>query len=235
MDRRSSAAGLAARTLLVSAALATAACSTGPATGSAAGSGAPDAAAIAAAASPEERLSLQSRALQRTILEGALLGAGLNAAGTTAYARPIPFGLVIGASVGGSYGTYLAFLQARYATNEARLEKMNADAAATNAETAAAIETMRVVLDRQSRDLAALRAGAATAPALQAAVAEAETSLADMRVAIDGASGRQDELTATLASLEPAPEMAAVDRQIADLGTRIAEMRAIADTLAAEL
>jgi hypothetical protein len=233
MDRRFAAARIAGRGVVLAAIFAVAACSTGPA--SEAGSDVPDAAAIAAAGSPEERLSLQSRAMQRTVLEGAMIGAGLGAAGNTAYARPIPFGVVIGASVGASYGSYLAFLQARYANNEARLEKMTADAAATNAETAAAIETMRVVLDRQSRDLAALRAGSPDSPALQAAVTEAEASLNDMRVAINGAENRRGELAVTKASLEPAPEMAAVDSQIADLGTRIAEMRAIADTLAAEL
>jgi len=231
MDRRFSAARVAARVLLLSAVLAAAACSTAPDPGA----DAPDAAAVAAAGSPEEKLSLQSRALQRTVLEGALLGAGLGAAGNSAYARPIPFGVVVGGTVGASFGSYLAFLQARYATNEDRLEKMTADAAATNAETEAAIGTMRVVLDRQSRDLAALRASAPGSPELQASVAEAETSLNDMRVAINGAESRQGELEATKAALEPAPQMAAVDAQIADLGTRIAEMRAIAGTLAAEL
>ena len=71
-------------------------------------------------------------------------------------------------------------------------------------------------------------------PELQAAVTQAESSVNDLRIAIDGAEGRRTELETTKAGLGAAPEMAVVDGQIADLSLRIAEMREIADTLADE-
>ncbi len=189
------------------------------------------------ARNPEETLAFQSRALQRTALEGALLGTAAGAAADKVWARPTPVGLVGGFTVGTVTGTYLGYLQHAYATNEERLGRMRADLDATNAETEAAIQTMRVVLERQSRDLQAIRAraGSSNSPELQAAVTQAESSLGDMRRAIAGAIGREEEFEYVKVGQFPGQDLEVVDSQIAELGSRISQMREIAGTLAGEL
>jgi len=189
------------------------------------------------ARNPEEKLAIQSRALQRTVLEGALLGTAAGAAADRVWARPTPVGLAGGFTIGTVSGTYLGYLQHAYATNEERLGRMRADLDATNAETEAAIQTMRLVLERQSRDLQTIRAqaGSANSPELEAAVSEAQSSLGDMQRAIAGASGREEEFEYVKVGQFPDQELDGVDSQIAELGSRISQMREIAATLATEL
>lgn len=187
---------------------------------------------------PEEQLALQARALQRTIQEAAVAGAVAGAGGAYVVGGRggMPAGILIGIPMGIAAGTYVGFLQQQYATNEARLERLQADIDLTNAETEAAIRTMRVVLDRQRRALAEVRAQAAAgSPELTRQVAVAEESLANMQRAIDGAQNRQAEFGSTRALQLVDNQLTGVDSQIADLGQRIAEMRSIAATLAQDI
>ena len=232
MDRGFPAVLGIARQIALGAALALPGCIPIPA-GTAAGL----APASSEARAPEEKLAIQSRALQRTVLEGAMLGTAAGSAADRIWARPTPVGLAGGFTVGTVSGTYLGYLQHAYATNEERLGRMRADLDATNAETEAAIQTMRIVLDRQSRDLEAIRAraGSSNSPELQAAVSQAESSLGDMQRAIAGASGREEEFEYVKVGQFPGQDLEGVDSQIAELGSRIAQMREIAGTLAGEL
>jgi hypothetical protein len=226
MARRLRAAGLTALAVC----LALAAC-----TDTAQAPAAADSAAVAG--TPEARLAQQSRAMQRTVLEGALIGAGLGAAASEVHAAPIPLGIVVGVSGGLVGGNYVGFLQSQYASNEERLEQLRRDIDATNAETEAMIQTMREVLARQQSELAAARAGAGGQPTPELAAQEeiARTSLADMQLAIDGATAREAEFDDVRALQLVPGERTGVDSQVADLGARIAEMRQIADTLAGDV
>jgi hypothetical protein len=224
MARRLRAAGLTALAVC----LALAAC-----TDTAQAPAAADSAAVAG--TPEARLAQQSRAMQRTVLEGALIGAGLGAAASEVHAAPIPLGIVVGVSGGLVGGNYVGFLQSQYASNEERLEQLRRDIDTTNAETEAMIQTMREVLARQQSELAAARAGGQPTPELAAQQEIARTSLADMQLAIDGATAREAEFDDVRALQLVPGERTGVDSQVADLGARIAEMRQIADTLAGDV
>jgi hypothetical protein len=187
---------------------------------------------------PEEELALQARALQRTIQEAAVAGAMAGAGGAYVIGGrgAMPAGILIGIPMGISAGTYVGFLQQQYATNEARLERLQADIELTNAETEATIRTMRVVLDRQRRSLAEVRAQAGPgSEALTRQVTIAEENLANMAAAIDGAENRQAEFNSTRSLRLVNDQLTGVDRQIADLGQRIAEMRTIAATLSQDI
>lgn len=185
---------------------------------------------------PEEELNLQSRALQRTVQEATVSAATAGAGGAYIFGGrgAMPAGILIGIPVGFSAGTYVGYLQQQYATNEARLERLRTDVEVTNAETRATIATMRVVLERQRKELARLRAGGA-GPALQAQTAQAEASLQDMSRAIDGAEGRAAEFQSTRGLRLVEGQLTGVDAQIAELTARIADMRAVAGAMAAEI
>jgi hypothetical protein len=176
-------------------------------------------------ATPEAALARQARALQRTILEGAAAGAVAGAGGAYVVGGRggMPGGILIGIPVGVASGTYVGYLQQNYATDEARLERLRADIAVTNAETVAALQTMRTIVAQQRAQLAAGAAGAQ---------APAERSLRDMALAIDGATRRLGEFDATRALRLVPGQATGVDAQIAELNRHIAEMREIADTLA---
>jgi hypothetical protein len=186
---------------------------------------------------PEETLALQSRALQRTVLEGAVLGTAAGAAGNRVWGYATPIGIVGGGTVGTVTGTYLGYLQNRYATNEERLERIRYDMELTNQETAETVATMQTVLAQQRAQLAAARAAAPTPAASDVAreVAEAQENLANMQLATRGAENRRQEFLATAPLQLVGGQTTGVDSQVAELESRIASMRAIADTLAEEI
>ena len=143
-------------------------------------------------------------------------------------------GLIGGIPIGMAAGTYVGYLQQQYATREARLERLRADIDATNAETAAAIRTMQVVLDQQRRELDALRAGAG-GEALSRQIGAARTDLANMNLAVGGAERRLAEFGSTRSLQLVEGQLTGVDAQIGELSQRIAAMRSIAGQLAEEI
>jgi hypothetical protein len=187
---------------------------------------------------PEEELELRARALQRTVQEAAVAGAVAGAGGVYVFGGrggPGPaIGLIGGIPIGAATGTYVGYLQQQYASNEDRLERLRADIELTNAETAAAIRTMQVVLDQQRRELAALRASGAS-EALGGEIRDAEANLQNMALAVDGAEDRLAEFNSTRALRLVEGQLTGVDAQIGELSRRIAEMRTIAATLAEEV
>jgi hypothetical protein len=186
---------------------------------------------------PEAELALRAQALQRTVQEAAVAGAVAGAGGVYIVGGKSPapaLGLIGGIPIGVATGTYVGYLQQQYASNEARLERLRSDIELTNAETAAAIRTMRVVLADQQRELEAIRAGAGGA-AMSEQVARAETDLANMNLAVNGAEKRLGEFNSTRSLQLVEGQITGVDAQIGELSQRIAEMRQIAGTLAAEI
>jgi hypothetical protein len=175
--------------------------------------------------------------LTRTILEVAALGAAAGALGTQVYGSPL-FGMSVTTTAGTVTGTYLGFLQQKYATEEQVLDQVRRDLDRNSAEIAATIKVMRNVLAAQQADLGRLRAqaqsGAATSAQVNEGVAAAQANLTEMQIAINGATNRKAEF-ATARSLVPTASGSQIDPELAALSSQIAEMRAIASDLSRKI
>lgn len=131
----------------------------------------------------EERLRRQSQAFQRTVWEGALIGAGAGAlwgaiAGDDT--RGILTKTAIGGAAGGLAGAYIASKQKSFASEEDQLDSMIADVQRSNREAEDLIASLREVIAEDRDRLAAVerryRAGQAT---------EAEVAATRKRVAVN--------------------------------------------------
>jgi hypothetical protein len=174
--------------------------------------------------------------MQRTVLEGAATGAVLGGVGTALFGgdgEDVVKGALIGGVAGAAAGTYVGYLQQQYASDEDRLERLRADIDRTNAETEAAVRNMRAVLEMNRRQLAAARAD--PAEDLPAAEQAAERDLANMRLVTAGAERRLKEFQSTRSLELVAGQATGVDSQISELSRRIADMRAITNTMAGEV
>jgi hypothetical protein len=151
-----------------------------------------------AALSPaERRMRQQSRAFQRTVWEGALIGAGAGAlwgalAGDDT--KGILTKTAIGGAVGGLAGAYVATKQKEFASAEDQLDAMIADVQQSNREAEALIASIRTVVAEDRRRLAAVeqrhRAGQATEAELAATRKRVEANRA---VARDAAKGAREQ------------------------------------------
>lgn len=122
----------------------------------------------------ERRMRQQSRAFQKTVWEGVLIGASAGTLiGVIRGERPegVVRNALIGGAAGGLAGLYVAHLQKKYATKEDQLEAMTADVKKSNQETAEFIASVREVIAEDKRRLAAVeqqvRKGQATQAQLQ--------------------------------------------------------------------
>ncbi|MFV0361411.1 hypothetical protein [Tropicimonas sp.] len=189
----------------------------------------------------EKDLRRMSAALQRTVIEGALAGAVVGPGfyyRRTVRPANVAAAAATGATLGAAAGYYVGWVQQEYATEEDRLERLKTDLDRNSAEIQGTINVMREVLAQQDRELAAIRAraasGAADSGAVAAEVAEAQANLGEMQKAIDGASRRQEEFGAAR-GLVPAGGGSAIDPELRQLSNQIAAMRSIATDLAENL
>jgi uncharacterized membrane protein len=185
-------------------------------------------------ANSEQELALQAKAYQRTIAEGVGTGAVVGTLLGT-LTNNTKGGFTIGVGAGALSGTYVAALQQKYISKERKLEKVRDDINAANAQLAASIATMQVVLDLQTGQLAALRSQAGSNETLSKEITEAETNLTNMRTAVDGAGKWKEEFQSTRSLKLVENQLTGVDSEIALLSERIEAMRAISDTLAATI
>lgn len=184
----------------------------------------------------EQELNKRSKALQKTIIEGAAAGAAAGAAlsflnGGDNFWRNVAIGTV----VGGLAGTYVASLQRNFSDREDQLEQAISDIGATNAETSATLKVMRTV---QARDIAeinelrtALAAGRTDAASLEARQSVAQANLADMNGAIEGAENRAGEFAQARDAMAADGDTGDMDRELNLLQDRIQQMRAVASDL----
>jgi hypothetical protein len=194
------------------------------------------------ATAEEQDLARRSAAMQRTIFEGAATGAVLGGAVGALWGRGDDFeerlrdaatGAAVGAAVGAAAGAYVGHLQQNYATREAQLTRLRSDIQRTNAETEAAIVSMRAVVAQHRRDLAAARAAG---PAEAAAEEErARGNLRNMTQLIAGAEDRLEHFQSTRAIGLVGSGDGGVDAEVAELQSRIVAMRQVASTLAEEI
>ncbi len=186
------------------------------------------------ASQAERDLAKQAKAFQKTVAQGIAVGVTVTFIGGGKSLKPGGV-LLIGVPLGAAAGTYVAFLQKRYANKERRLEKARDDVETANKELEAAIATMRVVLAQQRSELAAIRKTTGSNTALAREVTEAQGNLRNMERAIDGAEGWRREFSASRSVLQVEGQLAGIDPGIAALSQRIATMRTIANSLANEI
>lgn len=193
---------------------------------------------------PEEELRKLSEAMQRTVLEGALAGAAIGTTigysiGGSNRKRNTGIGFTFGLGAGAAAGTYVAFLQKKYATKEKRLDRLREDLDKNNAEIATTLGVMREVLAVQRTELDRLRArvdaGSGEDDALASEVSDARANLAEMQKAIDGAAGRQAEFAQTRGLELADVNGAGVESELDTLAARITAMREIAADLATQI
>ncbi|SDL66046.1 hypothetical protein SAMN04488026_110210 [Aliiruegeria lutimaris] len=182
-----------------------------------------------------------SSALQRTIFEAAATGAVVGPGFVVVYhgrrtdAATLANSAIAGAAVGAAAGAYVGFLQKKYSNQEDRLERVKSDLDKNAQEIQATISVMRDVVDQQQRELAELRAQAATGAgdqALAKEVAQANANLGEMQKAISGAENRQREFESTRGLVPISGGSSAIDPELQQLSNQIAAMRAIASDLA---
>ena len=188
------------------------------------------------ATAAEAELQRRSHALQKTIREGAATGAAAGAvASLLNNGDNFWQSVAIGAVGGGLAGTYIASLQRNFADRESQLKQARKDIKATNSDVAATLRVMRTVQQREVAELrnmrAALAAGRADSAALAGRINLAKANLADMEGAIDGAESRAAEFTRARAAIAAEPGSGNIDRELAELQNRIAQMRAVAEDL----
>ncbi|WP_171174637.1 hypothetical protein [Ruegeria sp. HKCCD8929] len=190
----------------------------------------------------EADLAKQAAAMQKTILQGAAAGGA--AGGLIGFglgdSDDVGTGFSIGLGAGALAGTYVAFVQRKYARREARLNQIKSDLDRNAAEMQTTINVMNQVLAAQKAELTALRASAATGASdqaqLQRELAEANGNLSQMQIAIDGATKRQAEFNEARGLTVARGQAASpIDGDLAALSNQIAQMRGIANDLAASL
>ncbi len=188
----------------------------------------------------EAELQKRSKALQKTVIEGATTGAAAGAAlslvsGGDNFWRNV----LIGAAVGALAGSYVASLQKNFADREAQLKQARADIRATISETDATLRVMRIVQRREVAEVARLRAalaqGRTDSASLSARIRVAKANLADMNGAIQGAENRAEEFRQARAMMAQEEGSGNIDRELAELQNRITQMRAVAEDLSQNL
>lgn len=197
--------------------------------------------ATANSGDPEKNLRTMSKAMQKTILQGAAAGAVIGPGFIIVYgeggrsSQDLQDAATIGAAAGAAAGAYVGWVQDKYAKKEDRLEQVKKDLDRNAQEMQTTISVMRDVLALQTAQLAQIRASAAAGTAdqkaLAAEVAQAQSNLGQMEAAINGAQRRQEELSATRSLVLVSAEDSAIDPELAALSDQIAAMKAIAADL----
>jgi len=159
----------------------------------------PDDTAEASLTPAERRMREQSRAFQKTVWEGALLGAGVG----TLYgvlrgerAQDVVKDALIGGAVGGLAGVYVARKQQQYSSKEDQLDSMIADVRKSNDETQALIASVRAVIAEDQRRLAAVQTQVRKGQATAAALADTRSRIGDnQRIIAQASTGARDKQT----------------------------------------
>ena len=139
----------------------------------------------------EQRMRQQSKAFQKTVWEGVLIGAG---AGTLwgviqgDKAKDVLLKAAIGGAVGGLAGAYIASKQKQFSSKEDQLDAMIADVRRSNQETEALIASVRQVIAEDKKRLATVEQRYRKGQASQTEVADARRRITDNRAVIAQAS-----------------------------------------------
>ena len=195
----------------------------------------------------QQEFSQRAEPFNRTVWEGALIGAGAGALICSFFGdadNRVRDALLCGAGgvfVGGLAAVYVAHKQSEYANREDVLDSMIADVRQKNDESEQLIEAMQAVVDEDRRKLAALRAqldaGEITQVGYEVEIAHIGGDLTEMRNAVNGA----DELLVTFKQARDTyqeqnadVDTAALNDEIATLQGRIATMNDIVADLGSD-
>ncbi len=147
----------------------------------------------------EQRMRQQSKAFQKTVWEGVLIGAG---AGTLwgviqgDKGKDVLLKAAIGGAVGGLAGAYIASKQKQFSSKEDQLDAMIADVRRANQETEALIASVRQVIAADKQRLAAVEQRYRKGQASQTEVADARRRITDNRAVIaQASSGAREQQT----------------------------------------
>lgn len=191
----------------------------------------------------EVELRRAAKAMQRTVLEGAAaggVGGGLLGLTFGDDSDDVGSGVSIGIGAGAAAGTYVAFVQRKYVRRARRLKQVQDDLDRNAQEMQATLAAMNAALRVQQQELTAVRLqaaqGSATPEDLARETAEAQSNLSQMRLAIDGATKRQEEFIAARSlTKRRSQDVAPIDPELQAMANRIAEMKAVANDLSQEL
>jgi uncharacterized membrane protein len=182
----------------------------------------------------ERRLRRQSRAFQRTVWEGALIGAGAGALwGTLAGddAKGILTKTAIGGAVGGLAGAYVASKQREFASAEDQLDSMIADVRQSNRDAEALIVSIREVLVEDRRRLAAAERRYRAGQVTEAELAAIRRSAAANRVIVQDAATGAREQHAMFSKAEQSYRADNPNADTAELNRELSVYRAQIETL----
>lgn len=192
---------------------------------------------------PEERrLRQQSQAFQKTVWQGALIGAGAGALWGLIQGddtRGVLTKAAIGGAVGGLAGLYVAEKQKEFANEEDQLDSMIADVRKSNAETEALIASARQVLAEDRRRLAAVERRYRAGQATQAEIAQTRRRIADNQAVIAQASSGAREQYRMFDGAErefrqqnPGTDTGALQRELETYNQQIETLDGLADSVA---
>jgi len=189
----------------------------------------------------ERRLREQSRAFQRTVWEGVLIGAGAGALWGVIQrddAKDVLKKALIGGAVGGLAGAYVAQKQKQYSNKEDQLDSMITDVRESNQQTKALIVSTREVIAEDNRRLAAVekryKAGQATETELKstrARVSENQTVIAQAAKGAREKSSMFEGAERTYQQENPGADTASLKREIDVFNEQIETLDGLADTI----
>ena len=195
---------------------------------------------------PEQKqLRQQTRAYNKTVLQGVAAGAAVGGAGAALRGgsrRDIATGAAIGGVVGGVAGAYYADRQRKYATKEALLDGLIEDARARNEETGELIVMAQTVYDQQSLRLVQMKQQ----------YADGEIERRELQRQIQFASEDRDLLQESIAVAQkevqafnesrdqyvadhPGQDVSAYDGEIAAIAERIRQLESITNQLTEDI
>ena len=190
----------------------------------------------------ERRMREQSRAFQKTVWQGALIGAGAGAAlglirGDDT--KGVLTKAAIGGAVGGLAGVYVAHKQRQYSDKEDQLESMIVDVRKSNTETEQLIASARQVIAEDKRRLAAVEQRYRSGKATEAELAQTRQRIADNQAVIAQASTGAREQYQMFQGAErefrqknPGTDTATLKRELDNYNQRIETLDGLTETVA---
>jgi hypothetical protein len=189
----------------------------------------------------ERRMREQSKAFQRTVWEGALIGAGAGALWGVIQrddTKDVLKKALIGGAVGGLAGAYIAHKQKQYSSKEDQLNSMITDVRESNQQTKELISSTREVIAEDKRRLAAVekryKAGQATEVELKATRARITENKAVIAQATQGArekSSMFEGAERTYRQQNPETDTKTLQSEINAFNQQIETLDGLADTI----
>lgn len=189
----------------------------------------------------ERRMREQSRAFQRTVWEGVLIGAGAGTLWGVVQrddAKDVLKKALIGGAVGGLAGAYIAHKQKQYSTKEDQLNAMVTDVRESNKQTQELIASAREVIAEDRRRLAAVEKRHKAGQATEAELAATRTRVSENKTVVAQATKGAREKSTMFQGAEreyrqqnPDANTAPLQSEINAFNQQIETLDGLADTI----